>query len=150
MQADRLDHLSKLPVSIFNTDAKLGNDGQYPAALSSSLTFPPPAATASSSPSFTPPSRPFASFDQAACIMSLPSEATTDDPLSTLRDQEVVNLREVFFALAIDPSTLKAETKHCVTALRQLKLVKSEIELERVLRISGMLPQYRRSVQPAR
>ena len=78
------------------------------------------------------------------------AEATTDDPLSTLRDQEVVNLREVFFALAIDPSTLKAETKHCVTALRQLKLVKSEIELERVLRISGMLPQYRRSVQPAR
>ena len=71
------------------------------------------------------------------------ASGTLEDALSFMGDDLAVRARASFFGLAIDPSSGKAETKHCVVALRQLRLVRSDIELDKALRTSGTFPQYR-------
>mmetsp|Transcript_33941 Transcript_33941/g.39910 ORF Transcript_33941/g.39910 Transcript_33941/m.39910 type:complete len:608 (-) Transcript_33941:66-1889(-) len=70
-------------------------------------------------------------------------DGNEDDPLTNLSEDAVLDARRAFFGLAIDPSTAKAPAKHCLVALRQLKLVKTDMELDKCLRLSGTMPQYR-------
>jgi len=44
---------------------------------------------------------------------------------------------------AMDPSSKKVAAKHCLLSLRQMGLVATDLELDRALRLSGVLPQYR-------
>jgi hypothetical protein len=66
-----------------------------------------------------------------------------DDPLTVLDDSLVEGARNSFFNLAIDPQTSKATSPHCLLTLRQLKLVTTDMDLDRALRLSGTMPQYR-------
>jgi Ca2+-binding EF-hand superfamily protein len=70
-------------------------------------------------------------------------DGRNDDPLTNLSDDAVRDAHTAFFGLAIDPNTGKAPAKHCLVALRQLKLVKTDMELDKCLRLSGTMPQYR-------
>jgi len=63
--------------------------------------------------------------------MSWPSLISFASLLSSLRAQ------------AMDPSSKKVAAKHCLLSLRQMGLVTTDLELDRALRLSGVLPQYR-------
>jgi len=66
-----------------------------------------------------------------------------DDALTSLGDGAVADARRIFNNQASDPGTNKSPAKACLLSLRQMGLVSTDMELDRALRLSGTMPQYR-------